>query len=91
MANLATKAGVEGRTRLRIRAPLLRMSKADIVQKAVALGVDLRLTHSCYDPDAQGRSCGECDSCRLRLKGFAEAGIADPLEYAPPAAQRARF
>ena len=81
MANLATKAGVEGRTRLRIRTPLVSMSKADIARKAVELGVDLALTHSCYDPDPEGRPCGECDSCLLRKKGFAESGIEDPLPY----------
>jgi 7-cyano-7-deazaguanine synthase len=79
MGNLATKAGVEGRTRLQIHMPLISMSKADIVRKAVELGVDLSLTHSCYDPDALGQPCGECDSCLLRAKGFAEAGIPDPL------------
>jgi 7-cyano-7-deazaguanine synthase len=78
MANLATRAGVEGRTHLHIETPLLRMTKADIVRKAVELGVDLSLTHSCYDPDAQGWPCGHCDSCILRAKGFAEAGMADP-------------
>ncbi len=81
MANLATKAGVEGRTSLRIRTPLVSMSKADIARKAVELGVDLALTHSCYDPDPEGRPCGECDSCLLRKKGFAESGIEDPLPY----------
>jgi 7-cyano-7-deazaguanine synthase len=80
MANLATKAGVEGRARFRIHAPLLRMSKADIVRKAAALGLDFSLTASCYDPDERGRPCGACDSCLLRKKGFAEAGITDPLE-----------
>jgi 7-cyano-7-deazaguanine synthase len=79
MANLATKAGVEGRTRIRIETPLLRMGKAEIVRKAVELGVDLSLTHSCYDPDVNGRACGRCDSCLLRRKGFAEAQVADPL------------
>lgn len=79
MANLATKAGVEGVSRFRIHTPLIQMSKADIVRKAVELGVDLKLTHSCYDPDRTGRPCGRCDSCRLRQKGFEEAGIADPL------------
>jgi 7-cyano-7-deazaguanine synthase len=82
MGNLATKAGVEGRTRLKIHAPLLSMSKADIARKAVELDVDLALTHSCYDPDAEGRSCGECDSCVLRKKGFAEAGLPDEVQYA---------
>jgi 7-cyano-7-deazaguanine synthase len=81
MANLATKSGVEGRTHIKIHAPLIRLSKAEIVRMAVALGADLSLTHSCYDPDELGRPCGACDSCMLRLKGFAEAGIADPLEY----------
>jgi 7-cyano-7-deazaguanine synthase len=83
MANLATKAGVEGRTRIRIHTPLIRLSKAAIIRLGSELGVDFRLTHSCYDPDDRGRSCGECDSCRLRLKGFAEAGLADPIEYRP--------
>ena len=80
MANLATKAGVEGRQRLRLRAPLLALSKAEIVRLAVELGVDLSLTHSCYDPLAGGRPCGHCDACLLRRRGFAEAGVADPLE-----------
>ena len=83
MANLATKAGVEGRTHLKIHAPLIRLSKCEIIKLGGELGVEFRLTHSCYDPDAQGRSCGLCDSCRLRLKGFADAGLKDPLEYAP--------
>jgi 7-cyano-7-deazaguanine synthase len=81
MANLATKAGAEGRTRLTIHTPLSHMTKAEIVRNAVELGVDLSITHSCYDPDAQGRACGECDSCVLRKKGFAEAGISDPVRY----------
>lgn len=79
MANLATKAGVEGARRIVIRTPLLHMSKADIVRKAVDLGVDLSLTHSCYDPEASGRPCGRCDSCLLRRRGFDQAGLADPL------------
>ncbi len=79
MANLATKAGVEGRTHLKIHAPLIRLSKCEIVELGADLGVDFGLTHSCYDPDAQGRSCGLCDSCRLRLKGFEDAGLQDPL------------
>ena len=79
MANLATKAGIEGRTALHIRAPLIALGKADIVRLAAQLGVDFALTHSCYDPDREGRPCGECDSCLLRAKGFAEAGIKDPL------------
>jgi 7-cyano-7-deazaguanine synthase len=77
MANLATKAGVEGRTRLRIHTPLLRLSKADIIRLGRDLGLDFSLTHSCYDPDAAGRPCGQCDACLLRRKGFEEAGIAD--------------
>jgi len=81
MANLATKAGVEGRTRLKVHTPLIRLSKAGIIQLARELGVDFAMTHSCYDPDSRGRPCGLCDSCRLRLKGFAEAGMRDPLEY----------
>jgi len=81
MANLATRAGVEGATHLRIHTPLIRLSKREIVELGRDLGVDFHLTHSCYDPDASGRSCGLCDSCRLRLKGFAEAGVADPIDY----------
>jgi 7-cyano-7-deazaguanine synthase len=81
MANLATKAGVEGAQRLRIHTPLLHLTKAGIVQLALSLGLDVALTRSCYDPDAEGRPCGRCDSCQLRLKGFAEAGARDPLEY----------
>jgi len=77
MANLATKAGVEGRTKIEIHAPLLRLGKAEIVRLAAELGLDFSLTHSCYDPDASGRPCGECDSCLLRQKGFEEAGIED--------------
>ena len=77
MANLATKAGVEGR-RLRIHAPLLAMTKAEIIGRGLELGVDYGLTHSCYDPDTSGRPCGHCDSCVLRAKGFAEACVADP-------------
>jgi 7-cyano-7-deazaguanine synthase len=81
MANLATKAGVEGRTRLKIHTPLKQLDKAGIVTLAAEVGVDFGLTHSCYDPDSSGRSCGHCDSCLLRLKGFKEAGIRDPLLY----------
>jgi len=79
MANLATKAGVEGRTQVKIHTPLIQMTKAEIVKLGIDLGVDFSLTHSCYDPDADGRPCGQCDSCVLRRKGFEEAGIADPL------------
>jgi 7-cyano-7-deazaguanine synthase len=81
LANLATKAGVEGR-RFQIHTPLIKFSKAEIIRKAVELGVDLSLTHSCYDPSPEGFACGECDSCLLRLKGFREAGIKDPIRYA---------
>jgi 7-cyano-7-deazaguanine synthase len=81
LANLATKAGVEG-SHFRIHTPLIKLSKADIIRKAVELGVDLSLTHSCYDPTPQGVACGECDSCLLRLKGFREAGMKDPIPYA---------
>jgi 7-cyano-7-deazaguanine synthase len=81
MANLATKAGVEGSTRVQIHTPLIKLSKSEIINLGRELGVDFRLTHSCYDPDERDRPCGLCDSCRLRLKGFAEAGIEDPLEY----------
>jgi 7-cyano-7-deazaguanine synthase len=79
MANLATKAGVEGRTGITVHTPLIRLTKAEIVKTAAALGVDFRLTHSCYDPDLDGSPCGACDSCLLRRKGFEEAGLADPL------------
>ncbi len=81
LANLATKAGVEGQGTFRIHTPLIAMTKADIIREGLRLGVDFGLTHSCYDPDAQGRACGRCDSCALRLKGFAEAGVNDPVEY----------
>jgi 7-cyano-7-deazaguanine synthase len=81
LANLATKAGVEGR-RFQIHTPLIKLSKADIIRKAVELDVDLSLTHSCYDPSPEGLACGECDSCLLRLKGFREAGVKDPIRYA---------
>jgi 7-cyano-7-deazaguanine synthase len=81
MANLGTKAGVEGTLAWRIHAPLIDMTKAEIIRTGTALGVDYSLTHSCYDPDLAGRPCGRCDSCRLRLKGFAEAGLTDPLDY----------
>jgi 7-cyano-7-deazaguanine synthase len=82
MANLATKAGVEGRMRLKIHTPLIAMTKAEIIKTGLELGVDYSLTHSCYDPTAKGLGCGKCDSCLLRLKGFAEAGARDPLSYA---------
>ncbi|HEY4310343.1 MAG TPA: 7-cyano-7-deazaguanine synthase QueC [Pirellulales bacterium] len=81
LANLATKAGVEGTLKFKIHTPLIRMTKAQIIRRGQELGVDYCLTHSCYDPDSAGRPCGSCDSCQLRLKGFAEAGLTDPLEY----------
>ena len=80
LANLGTKAGVEGR-RFQIHMPLIKFSKAEIIRKAVELGVDLSLTHSCYDPTPEGLACGECDSCLLRLKGFREVGMRDPICY----------
>jgi len=81
MANLATKAGVEGSQRLTIHTPLITLSKPEIIRAGLSLGVDYSLTHSCYDPSADGRSCGHCDSCLIRLAGFAAAGAADPLPY----------
>ena len=81
LAKLATKAGVEG-TDFHIHAPLISMSKADIIRKGAELGVDFSLTHSCYDPTPEGLACGHCDSCRLRIAGFHEAGLTDPLAYA---------
>lgn len=78
MANLATKAGVEGRRRLEVHAPLIDLTKAQIIERGLALGVDYSLTHSCYDPGPAGRPCGTCDACLLRAKGFAEAGLTDP-------------
>jgi 7-cyano-7-deazaguanine synthase len=82
MANLATRAGVEGRTRLTIRAPLISLNKAAIIKLGASLGVDYAGTTSCYDPGAHGEACGRCDACQLRLKGFSEAGLEDPIEYA---------
>ncbi|MFO0937097.1 MAG: 7-cyano-7-deazaguanine synthase QueC [Gemmataceae bacterium] len=81
LANLATKAGVEGTDSFRVHAPLLKMTKAEIIREGIRLGVDYSHTLSCYDPDPQGRACGHCDSCLLRKKGFAEAGIPDPTLY----------
>lgn len=78
MANLATKAAVEGTARLKIRTPLINMTKAEIIKKGIELGVDYSMTHSCYDPTPDNLACGECDSCILRRKGFAEAGLPDP-------------
>jgi len=80
MANLATKAAVEGR-RLTLHTPLIDLTKGEIIRRGLALGVDYAITSTCYDPDPLGRACGQCDSCRLRLKGFAEAGLADPAPY----------
>ncbi|MRR18321.1 MAG: 7-cyano-7-deazaguanine synthase, partial [Deltaproteobacteria bacterium] len=81
MANLATKAGVENGQKLTIHTPLIALCKADIIRKGLALDIDYSLTHSCYDPEEDGAACGQCDSCLLRLKGFAEAGIKDPVRY----------
>ena len=81
LANLGTKAGVEGK-RFHIQTPLMKFSKAETIRKAIELDVDLSLTHSCYDPSPEGVACGDCDSCLLRLKGFREAGIKDPIRYA---------
>ena len=81
LANVATKTGAEG-ARIQIHAPLIKLSKAEIVRKAVELDVDLSITHSCYDPTPDGRACGKCDACQLRLKGFREAGVVDPIKYA---------
>ena len=82
MANLATKAGVEGKSRFKIHTPLIRMTKAEIIKKGLALGLDYSLTWSCYDPTPEGLACALCDSCQLRLKGFKEAGCKDPILYA---------
>ncbi len=83
LANLATKAGVEGGDPIRIHTPLIDLTKAEIIQLGLSLGVDYGLTHSCYAPDEQGLACGVCDSCQLRLKGFREAGATDPVAYQP--------
>ena len=81
-ANLATAAAIEGKGEYKIHTPIINMTKSEIIIAGTKLGVDYSLTHSCYDPDEQGRSCGRCDSCRLRLKGFEEAGLKDPVKYA---------
>lgn len=86
MADLATKAGVEGRQRLTIHTPLINLTKREIILRGQALGVDYALTWSCYDPESGGEACGACDACQLRLKGFAEAGLRDPIRYARSAA-----
>jgi 7-cyano-7-deazaguanine synthase len=82
MANLATKAGVEGRQKLKIHTPLIKLTKAQIIQTGLDLGVDYGITSTCYDPSPAGAACGRCDACLLRLKGFAEVGISDPAAYA---------
>ena len=82
LANLATKAGVEGKNRMKIHTPLIKLNKGEIIQKGLQLGVDFAMTHSCYNPGEEGKSCGVCDSCQLRLKGFQEAGVEDPIKYA---------
>ncbi|MBW2645946.1 MAG: 7-cyano-7-deazaguanine synthase QueC [Deltaproteobacteria bacterium] len=81
MANLATKATTEGKFAIHINTPLINLSKAEIIKKGIELGIDYSITHSCYDPDKEGRACGRCDSCLLRKKGFEEAGIVDPTIY----------
>ncbi len=81
MANLATKTGVENEQQLTIHTPLINLTKAEIIQKGIALGIDYSLTHSCYDPSEKGQPCGHCDSCQLRLNGFLETGYKDPLKY----------
>ena len=81
LANLATKAGVEGTGHFRVHAPLLHKTKAEIIREGIRLGIDYANTLSCYDPDERGHACGECDSCILRKKGFAEAGVSDPTRY----------
>ncbi len=81
LANLATKAGVEGALQFRIHTPLIQLTKAEIIRRGVELGVDYALTHSCYSPNSAGQSCGRCDACQLRLKGFAAAGLNDPISY----------
>lgn len=81
VANLATKAGVEGELKFTIHTPLIDLTKAQIVQRGTSLGVDYGLTHTCYSPDEQGISCGTCDACQLRIKGFEDAGLTDPIQY----------
>jgi 7-cyano-7-deazaguanine synthase len=84
MANLATKAGVEGKQSIKIKTPLINMTKKEIIKKGLKLGVDYSFTHSCYDPENDGISCGRCDACQIRLRGFQEAGIKDPIKYCNP-------
>jgi 7-cyano-7-deazaguanine synthase len=88
MANLATRAGVEGQTRLKVHTPLINLTKAQIVQRGLELGVDYSQTITCYDPTPEGAACGRCDACQLRLKGFAEIGIEDPAPYQATASKR---
>jgi 7-cyano-7-deazaguanine synthase len=88
MGNLATKAAIEGKQQIRIRTPLIHMTKAEIIRKGTELGVNYSITHSCYDPSSEGKACGQCDSCLLRRKGFREAGIEDAIEYAAQARSR---
>lgn len=87
VANLGTRAGREGSAPFRVRAPLLTLTKAEIIQRGLALGLDYRMTTSCYDPSADGIACGRCDACLLRLKGFREAGAEDPAQYQPAASR----
>jgi len=84
LANLATAAAIEGKGKYEIRTPVIKMTKAEIIKTGSKLNLDYSLTHSCYDPDEKGRACGSCDSCKLRLKGFTEAGLKDPIEYRIP-------
>lgn len=84
LANLATKAGVEGTARFKIHTPLIHLTKAEIIERGTRLGVDYCLTHTCYAPNEQGVACGQCDACQLRLKGFADAGLVDPIPYRSP-------
>jgi 7-cyano-7-deazaguanine synthase len=88
MANLATRAGVEGQTRLKVHTPLINLTKAQIVQRGLELGVNYSQTITCYDPTPEGAACGRCDACQLRLKGFAEIGIEDPAPYQATASKR---
>jgi 7-cyano-7-deazaguanine synthase len=81
MANLAIKACVEGRLKIKIHAPLIKLTKPEIIQKGIDLGVDYGITHSCYDPSEDGKACGQCDSCILRKNGFKKAGVPDPAVY----------
>ena len=81
LANLATKTGIEGKSPINIHTPLIDLTKSDIIKTGLGLGVNYGLTHSCYDPDQNGYSCGHCDACRLRIRGFEKAGLVDPLKY----------